>query len=95
LDGGDAHAARTGVDERGLAAFRRPNSKRQSSAVPNGIGTQAAARTSRPSGTLQVIIAGTATSAACDPCVITATTVWPTTRSVTPAPTSFTTPPHW
>ena len=76
-------------------ACSRPNSNRQSSAVPNGIGTQAAdtgrgrrapATSPRP---------GTATSSAWEPYGIVHTTRWPTSRRRTAAPTSTIVPPHW
>jgi hypothetical protein len=75
--------------------WSRPNSKRQSSAVPNGIGTHAATSTASPSGTTNVKPAGTATRSACEPCIMIATTRSPTLRSRTSAPTARIVPPHW
>ena len=51
--------------------------------------------TSRPSGIGQVKPAGTATSSAWEPYIIVHTTRWPSTRSVTPSPTSTIVPAHW
>ena len=59
-------------------ACRWPNSKRQSSAVPNATGTHATGMRSAPSGTGQVMIAGTAISSACEPDRFVHTTRWPT-----------------
>ena len=77
-------------------ACSRPNSKRQSCAVPKAMGTQAAATRSAPSGTFQTERDDTATSSACDPYGIVQTTRSPTPmRSPAEAPTSITVPPHW
>ncbi len=76
-------------------AFSLPNSKRQSSAVPTAMGTQAASSRSTSSGTTQVLATGTARRSAWEPLRFTATTRWPTLRSRTSAPTSAATPAHW
>ena len=55
-------------------ACRLPAVNRHSSAVPNATGTQAAAAASSPSGIGQVVIAGTARLAACDPAALSVTT---------------------
>ena len=73
-------------------AFRRPNSNRQSCAVPHDTGTHAACSSEQPSGTRNVDVDGTETTAACDPSAISAVTRSPGLRSVTSAPTSRTTP---
>ena len=65
---------------------------RHSYAVPNATGTHAARAASSPAGIGQVMAAGTARLAACDPAAFSATTRSPTARPSTPAPTSLTVP---
>ncbi len=76
-------------------AWRRPSSNRQSSAVPTGMGTQAAFSRPAPSGMIQVARASTARFSAWEPFIPTHTTRCPTSRSATPSPTSAITPAHW
>ena len=96
LDRGEADAAGAGLDEHRLA---RVQVAELEEAVVGGA-ERDRARTrprsmSAPSGIGHVTIAGTATSSACEPQSIVATTRWPTWRSVTPSPTSRIVPAHW
>jgi hypothetical protein len=74
LDRGEADATRPAWISTVSPVVRCPNSNRQSSAVPNAIGTQATASMSAPSGIGHVTMAGTTTSSAWEPAIIVATT---------------------
>ena len=76
-------------------AFSLPNSKRQSSAVPNGTGTAAASSVVTPSGIFQAKPAGTARSSACEPSSPTVTARSPAVKPCTSLPTSVTVPAAW
>ena len=76
-------------------ACSRPNSKRQSSAVPNGTGTQAASSVGTPSGIFQAKGSGADRRSACEPSSPTVTARSPTANPRTSAPTSATVPAHW
>ena len=96
LDRGDARRHRR---RHGSAPSRRPcsrpNSKRQSSAVPKGTGTHAASSVLTPSGIFQAKPAGTARRSACEPSNPTVTARSPTANPSTSAPTSATVPAAW
>ena len=76
-------------------AWSRPNSNRQSEAVPNGMGMADAGSTSSPAGTAQHTASGTARSSAWDPSKLTVTTVSPSAKRVTASPTANTVPAAW
>jgi hypothetical protein len=76
-------------------ACSRPNSNRQSWAVANSIGTPAACSTVSPSGSTHTDEAGTPTSSAWEPAIITATTSSPTATPSTRSPTARTVPAAW
>ncbi len=76
-------------------ALRRPNSNRQSWAVPKATGMTAAWRGSRLSGIGQQLRAGTGRSSAWLPKPSQVATFWPTFRWVTSEPTSTISPAAW
>ena len=76
-------------------AWSRPNSNRQSSAVPNGTGTHAASSVVRPAGISQQNGSATARSSAWEPSTPTVTTRSPGLSVTTPSPVVTTVPAHW
>ena len=73
-------------------AFNPPALNRQSCAVANATGTQAASAVASPSGMAQTIAAGTARWCACEPLAFSVTTRSPSLRPVTFAPIARTVP---
>ena len=79
-----------------ISPFRmRPNSNRQSCAVPNGTGIAEASSTLIPAGIFQAVRAATARSSAWLPWAPVVTTLSPTRRLSTSSPTSTTSPAAW
>ena len=95
LDRGEADTAGAGLDQHGLA---RVQVTELEEAVVGGAERDRHARGRDDVGAVgdrPRHERGTATSSACEPDTIVATTRWPTCRSVTPAPTSRIVPAHW